>query len=125
MPQQEQPTTLRDRIGNKELSDQHGIYQIDGSEYNVDEDLLVSFIESECVATENIARQNERDRILELIDKREIEIVGNAKGYDGNDIRSASKHYNIAAESWAEIIRYEDGYNNALSDLKTDITKEI
>lgn len=68
-----------------------------------------------------IATKEERSRILSLLEKRKIGIVGKAKGYDGDNLRSASDHYHIAAENWAEIIRFEDGYNQALVDLSTDI----
>lgn len=47
--------------------------------------------------------------------------VGKIRQYDGNDIKSAGDAYNIAAESWDEIIRFEDGYRFAISDLITTL----
>lgn len=36
------------------------------------------------------------------------------KEYDGNDLNSACQFYSIAAENWNEIIRFENGFNQAI-----------
>lgn len=39
------------------------------------------------------------------------------QGYDGNNLESANDCYGISASGWSEIIRFEDGYNEALYDI--------
>ena len=43
----------------------------------------------------------------------------NPKGYDGNSLEDASDFHRIAAENWAEVIRYEVGHDDALSEILT------
>ena len=47
------------------------------------------------------------------------------KKYDGNDLNSACDVYGIAAQNWAEIIRFEDGYNFALQEELSLVEREI
>lgn len=47
------------------------------------------------------------------------------KGYDGNDLKSAADFYGIAAESWAEIIRFENGHNSALNEISSLLDEAI
>ncbi len=51
--------------------------------------------------------------------------TGANKKYDGNDLSSACDEYGIAAESWSEIIRYEDGFNSALSLIKSYCEEQL
>jgi hypothetical protein len=59
---------------------------------------------------------------LEIISLAEgAKFRNNPKGYDGNNLEDASNYHGIAAETWAEIIRHEDGHDAALSDLTSQI----
>ncbi len=58
----------------------------------------------------------ERTRLHAAIEKEKVH--GRIKNYDGNLLATASEHYNIAAETWAEIIRYEQGFNAALTRIQ-------
>jgi len=40
------------------------------------------------------------------------------KPYDGNDLQTANDYYHIAAQDWSEVIRYESGYDSALTDAQ-------
>ena len=44
--------------------------------------------------------------------------------YDGNDLESANAYYSLSAEYWAEIIRYEQGYDSALNDLLSSLQEK-
>lgn len=60
------------------------------------------------------------DEITSLLSKLEAEArkkQTNRKNYDGNNLESASDYYEIGAKTWDEVIRYENGYNQALSDI--------
>jgi hypothetical protein len=41
----------------------------------------------------------------------------NPKNYDGNDMGSACNHYQMSCTEWKEIIRYEQGYREAISNV--------
>lgn len=57
-------------------------------------------------------KKEERTRIKDII---RLEVIREqSKQYDGNNLESACDHYAIAANSWEEIIRYEDGHDAAL-----------
>lgn len=47
------------------------------------------------------------------------------KGYDGNNLGSACDYYGIAADSWAEIIRYEHGQDHIISELRLSLQSKI
>jgi hypothetical protein len=54
------------------------------------------------------------------IEKKLTELT--RRPYDGNSLPSACDHYCIAAESWAEIIRFEDGLRQAYADAIATLT---
>jgi hypothetical protein len=60
-----------------------------------------------------------------LLQTIESEIEGEKpkRDYDGNNLESACDKYHIAADSWTEIIRFEDGMNHALDSAKAIISK--
>lgn len=47
------------------------------------------------------------------------------KPYDGNDLKSASDYYHISASDWIEIIRFEDGKNEALSQVRALLESKL
>lgn len=60
----------------------------------------------------NVALATQREEIQERIKNLPISEI-----YDGNDLKSAEKVYCMSAESWKEIIRYENGRNSFKSDV--------
>lgn len=62
--------------------------------------------------------------VKELIVKMEgLRKTTRNKKYDGNDLKSAGDAYYIAADTWSEIIRYEDGFNAAI-DSSISLVRE-
>ena len=57
-----------------------------------------------------------KQKILEEVEKMKL-----VRDYDGNNLQEACEKYCIGAETWIEIIRYENGYTAALYDLKERI----
>jgi hypothetical protein len=64
-------------------------------------------------------KKEEKQRIKDIL--RLSVISEQSKPYDGNDLESACDHYGIAADSWSEIIRFEDGHDSALRKALHDI----
>lgn len=61
----------------------------------------------------------------EVIKKIDEAIEDNRKvrnNYDGNELESACKYHRIKALNWDEILRYEQGKDKALDDLKSLLT---
>lgn len=55
----------------------------------------------------------QREEMKEKVEK--LNIRNNKKPYNGNDLNSACQYYRIAASDWAEIVRYENGHDDALT----------
>ena len=53
-----------------------------------------------------------------------IKTTNKAKPYDGNDLESACDAYDCAFTNWGEVIRYEDGYNSAITDAQQRLIGE-
>lgn len=70
------------------------------------------------------ARREERGLLINELRKqvKRLEITRINRKYDGDDLEGACKAYSIAAENWAEIIRYEDGYNVAILEVLSLLT---
>lgn len=62
------------------------------------------------IITEALTSRDQQ--IREVIEKAKL-----VKDYDGNNLKEACRKYSIGAESWTEILRYEDGYNQAIHDI--------
>jgi hypothetical protein len=64
-------------------------------------------------------------KLKQQLEEIESEIEGEKpkRDYDGNNLESACDKYHIAADSWTEIIRFEDGMNHALDSAKAIISK--
>lgn len=88
---------------------------------NIDEELKL-FLKSSLQNTYTQAREETIKEILEMIEGEKITKAN--RGYDGNNLESACQKYYIGAENWTEIVRFEDGHNEALQTL-SDKVKEI
>ena len=51
-------------------------------------------------------------KVLKSYDKS-LRVEDLKKDYDGNDLKSACDAHGVAADSWSEIIRFEQGYDLA------------
>lgn len=61
--------------------------------------------------------QKEREKAAEeALNACEPETLG--KEYDGNNLREASAYHGIGADSWDEIVRYEQGHTACLTEYQ-------
>lgn len=73
---------------------------------------------------QNLLQEQKHTLIGEVEEEiKKEKISGKPKKYDGNNLKSVMGVYPMSANSWEEVIRYEDGHDAALSTCLSLLAK--